>query len=268
MKPTFLKRLLKNIALAMLVSGLSGCFISPGNFSSYVVVKNDGTFDFNYKGEIFFVGMSGLAKVDEETTVETDKENWNIENTNQKKHSDKTTDDIADLIGGIDPSDPQAEEKFIALLLSHNGWKKVEAVGDGLFEVEFAVSGNLTHDFRFPVIENAFIDQPFVEIILKDDGIVNINALGFSMQEETNPASAILAGLMSIASFEQLEDLDNLSIPDMSGTFEVFTDGEILTSNHEREHSREGYGLGRVWTVNKNTIAAPRAKIKLSSLNS
>lgn len=52
---------------ASILAGLSliltGCFITPGKFSSELVLSSDESFSFTYEGEIFFLGLSSLAQM-------------------------------------------------------------------------------------------------------------------------------------------------------------------------------------------------------------
>ena len=57
------------------------------------------------------------------------------------------------MFGGLDPADPKAAEELAARLRRQAGWRKVTYRGDGLYEVEFAITGQLSHDFIFPVVE-------------------------------------------------------------------------------------------------------------------
>ena len=52
--------------LAALSLLLTGCFITPGKFNSELHLANDGTFNFTYNGEIFFLGLSQLASMGEQ----------------------------------------------------------------------------------------------------------------------------------------------------------------------------------------------------------
>ncbi len=49
------------IAAATLL--LSGCFVSPGNFTSAIDLRKDGRFSYAYNGEIYLLGLSKLAEL-------------------------------------------------------------------------------------------------------------------------------------------------------------------------------------------------------------
>jgi hypothetical protein len=65
------------------------------------------------------------------------------------------------MLGGLDPSDPKAAEELAARLRRQAGFKSVVYKGNGLYEVDFAVSGQLSHDFAFPTIEKMPQITPF-----------------------------------------------------------------------------------------------------------
>ncbi|MBT8431584.1 MAG: hypothetical protein KJP27_03735, partial [Altererythrobacter sp.] len=50
--------------LAALALALTGCFVSPGKFTSELVLEDAGAFSFTYDGEIFFLGLSDLAQME------------------------------------------------------------------------------------------------------------------------------------------------------------------------------------------------------------
>src|SRR3546814_14063891 len=87
---------------------------------------------------------------------------------------------MASFLGVIDPADPQANENLRQLLLRHKGWTKVESKGDGVFDIEYSVTGHLSHDLMFPVIEGVPTTNIFVQTILREGDQVRINAPGFS----------------------------------------------------------------------------------------
>lgn len=43
---------------------LSGCFMTPGKFTSQLHLTGPDSFTFSHDGEIFFLGLSNLAQMD------------------------------------------------------------------------------------------------------------------------------------------------------------------------------------------------------------
>ena len=54
-------RLRAAAVLAGFALALSGCFMSPGKFTSELALTGPDSFTFSYDGEIFFLGLSSLA---------------------------------------------------------------------------------------------------------------------------------------------------------------------------------------------------------------
>ena len=50
--------------LAGFALALSGCFMTPGKFTSELAITGPDSFTFSYEGEIFFLGLSKLAQMD------------------------------------------------------------------------------------------------------------------------------------------------------------------------------------------------------------
>ena len=53
-------RALATAILASLSLLLSGCFMTPGKFTSELILMEQDRFTFAYEGEIFFLGLSSL----------------------------------------------------------------------------------------------------------------------------------------------------------------------------------------------------------------
>src|SRR6056297_3979940 len=117
-----------------LVAGLSllltGCFITPGKFTSELVLTQDDRFTFTYEGEIFFLGLSNLAEMgaaseefepdecyDEETFSDREcteaelaeqRQVWEMNAPVRAAEAQEKAQQMGTVMGGIDPSDPQA----------------------------------------------------------------------------------------------------------------------------------------------------------------
>jgi hypothetical protein len=182
----------------------------------------------------------------------------------------KEAEDMAKMMGGIDPTDPEAGEKLRELLLRHKGWERVEVKGNGVFDVRYVASGNLSHDFSFPVIEGFPAGTTFVEVILRDENTVRVNAPGYSAQEDANPMSAMMGGMMGgmmgLASLGSLgENANNMpNMPSMEGTFTIVTNGAIRANNTDEGSTTSPRGEVLTWEVDGSTQNAPTALIKLA----
>lgn len=267
---------------------LTGCFVTPGKFTSTMVLNKGGTFEFSYDGEIFFLGLSKLAlmgmadqpfEADEcydddfnkrectEAELAEQRAEWQAGAEDRAAKAKKEAQQMAQLMAGIDPTDPKAAEELRALLSRHKGWERVEHKGDGVYDVSYRASGQLSHDFSFPVIEGFPSANLFVQAILRDGSIVRVNAPGFAAQDEANPAGSMMGGMAGLAALgasrgdaEELPD-----IPVLDGTFTIVTNGQILANNTDEGPSTAGATSRLEWKVDKRTKNAPTALVKLGN---
>lgn len=278
-----------------LVAGLSllltGCFITPGKFTSELVLMEGNDFTYTYDGEIFFLGLSSLAKMgaagdefvadecyDEETyetrectqaEVDEQRQVWEMNAPVRAAEAQEQAQQMGAIMGGIDPSDPQASAELVELLSRQRGWERVIDKGEGVFDVRYSISGKLSHDFMFPVLEGFPTTNPFVQIILRKDNVVRVNAPGFAAQNDSNPMGGMMAGMAGLGSMAALaNDAPNggemPNLPTMEGTFTIVTNGEIKANNTDEGASADARGQRLVWDISTRTKAAPTALIDLS----
>jgi len=280
-----------------LVAGLSllltGCFITPGKFASELVLTQENSFTFTYEGEIFFLGLSSLAEMgaageefepdecyDEETFADREcteaelaeqREVWELNAPIRAAQAQEQVQQMGAIMGGIDPSDPQASAELVELLSRQKGWERVVDMGDGVFDVRYSVRGELSHDFMFPVLEGFPTTNPFVQIILRDNNLVRVNAPGFAAQNESDPLGGMMAGMASLGGMAALSSQapnggEMPDIPTLEGTFTIVTNGQIKANNTDEGSRKSAQGDQLVWEISPRTKAAPTALIDLSSL--
>ena len=283
--------MMKSRILLVLIAPLllTGCLISPGKFASQLELMKDGSFSYSYAGEIQMIAFSKLAdmaaKEEEEFTAEDcydddfndrpctedeiaeQKAEWDANAESRIAKKAKEAEQMKLLLGGIDPTSPEAAEEFATKLARQKGWSKVVHRGDGLFDVEFAIAGQLSHDFIFPMIEKMpMTGSGFVSAILRNDGKVRIDADGFAAQGAGNPMQGMMSGAMGLAQLSKSDDGEtpNLVLPE--GKFTIVTDGAILANNTDEGPSRDAKGRQvLVWDISPRTEAAPTALIDLSN---
>ncbi|MEO0417243.1 MAG: hypothetical protein AAF249_00125 [Pseudomonadota bacterium] len=285
----------RGLGLALIASlslFLTGCFITPGKFTSELVLGPDDEFSFTYEGEIFFLGLSQLAEMGESakefeaepcyvdgtfderdcTTNELEGQRaaWEAGAEARAAEAAQKAEQMSALLGGIDATDPEATAKFTQLLLRQRGWDRVEDKGNGVFDVSYTLKGKLTHEFAFPVIEGVPSTNPFVQIFLRDGDLVRINAPGFSAQNEDNPMSAMMGGFAGMAGMAASMGESGPSgdepmpeFPTPEGTFTIVTSGgmNIRANNTDEGPSATSDGEKLVWEIDARTNAAPTALI-------
>ncbi|RNJ61829.1 MAG: hypothetical protein EDM03_09870 [Porphyrobacter sp. IPPAS B-1204] len=280
--------------LAGFALALSGCFMSPGKFTSEFAITGPDSFTFTYEGEIFFLGLSKLAQMDAEQaeftppecydqetyeTLECTKEelaearaNWEAGAADRAAEAKKKAEQMATMMGGIDPSDPKAAEELVKLLKRQKGWERVVHKGDGVFDVSYRVSGTMGHDFLFPMIEGFPPTNPFVQAFIRQGGQVRINAPGFATQnpDQTGMGAIMgmgsLAGLAAMGAAEGGQDKAMPGVPVIDGTFTVRSIGgmRVLANNTDEGPEATTTGEALTWRISSRTTQAPTALIALA----
>ncbi len=275
---------------------LSGCFVTPGKFTSELALTGPDSFTFVYEGEILFLGLSKLAMMeatasdtftascfDDETFESRDctaeeeaiqREEWEAGAAERAEQSKKQAQQMAALMGGIDPSDPAAADELVKLLQRQKGWERVVHKGDGVFDVSYRTTGTFGHDFMFPTIEGFPATNPFVQVILRKGSQVRINAPGFAAQTPDGGGVGAMLGAGSFAGLAALGAAKNMGedgaeaepmpgIPTIDGTFTVRAAPgmRILANNTDEGAMADAAGEALVWRITPRTAQAPTALI-------
>jgi hypothetical protein len=274
---------------------LTGCFLQPGKFDSTLDLRKDGTFTFSYKGQIYLLALSRIAELaskaeandgdfveqpcyDKEAfderpctsdEVAEQKRSWADEKQRKLKEAEKNSEMMRAMLGGIDPADPEAAGEMAERLRRQAGWRSVTYAGDGLFEVDFALSSKLTHDFAFPTLERFPMTNVFIMANRRIDSAIRIDAPGFAAQSATNPMQGVMSGMAgafgAAATAETGTDDPSLAaIPEIDGTFRIVTDGQILANNTDEGPRPGPAGQMLEWRITKRTRTAPMALVKLT----
>jgi hypothetical protein len=286
----------RTAAACVLVAGaalaLSSCIASPGKFAATLDLRRDGAFTFTYDGEIYLLALSRLASMaseaeaaevpfepqacydDEdwenleerpcaEAELAEQRETWEQQLESRRASARGEAEMMSAMLGGIDPSSPEAAEELVERLRRQAGWQRVEHRGDGRFEVQFSLSSRIGHDFSFPTFERFPMSNAFVVANGRTGNTVRVDAPGFAAQAGGNPFQGAMAGIARAASFEAGTDTPDL--PEMEGTFRIVTDGSILANNTEEGPRAGAGGQALEWRINRRTQAAPMALIELGS---
>jgi hypothetical protein len=266
---------------------LAACLVSPGKFDASLDVRKDGRFTYAYKGEIFVLGLSELMKMGSKAEQEPfkaicsaendpDKErpctkeeiaeqkaNWDEEQKSRAARDKKDQDMAKAMLGGLDPTDPKAAEELASRLRRQYGWNSVVYKGNGLYEVDFKITGTLTHDFAFPTIEKMPSVIPFFVINRRADGTVRLDSP--ALANDANGGQ--FGGLAQMAAAEAGAKADGGNIPEMpqvDGRFTLTTDAEILANNTDEGPKADPLGKRLVWTITVREKAGPMALLQLA----
>lgn len=201
--------------------------------------------------------------------IETQKEAFEERRAAKKAEDAKNIEIFKALLGGIDPTSPDAIDEFVTRIKKQKGWREVVHKGDGLFTVDYAISGRIDQDYSFPTIEKVQGITPFIVATARTNNAVRIDAPAFAAGGQSSFMGGNMGGLMSIlqavgssSNSEEAKIFAGLPKPD--GTFTIRTDGDILTNNTEDGPSIAGALKVLEWKVNARRERAPEALISLN----
>ncbi|HET9628636.1 MAG TPA: hypothetical protein VFP14_04050 [Novosphingobium sp.] len=272
-------------AMALLVSA---CLLMPGKFTSGLDLRKDGRFTYTYTGEIYLLALSKLAQEGKGNTFKPDpcyndelkeractaeevaeqRKTWDADAPEREAKAKREAEQAKAMLGGIDPSDPRAAEELAARLRRQAGWRSVVYKGNGLFNVDFALTSRIDHDFAFPTLERFPMATPFIQLTRHNDGTVRIDAPGFGPGSGAgNPFAAMMQLGMSGALGGAGGDKDKSAagLPQFDGLFVITTDGAILANNTDEGPQPDPNGQRLTWKANPRSPATPTALIRLGN---
>lgn len=247
---------------------LVGCAFSPGKFTSSLTILADRSFTFSYQGEVIAVDLAGeMAKGMGDAFKGLDKDDkagvsdtallsrtaWQDDcamELNQSQCADVPAE------GGLAEDDDAAEKakkeaKFKAIgeaLTKEAGYRSVTYKGEGVFLIDYQISGKLTHGFLWPFNVDAEVIFPFVAVELRGKDVVRVKAPAFG----DNDSSAQGKGVDSKAKLD--------------GTFTLVTDGEIVSQNNEDGATAAGGRKSVTWKATPLSKDAPMAVVRVAPL--
>ena len=227
----------KALAAALLVPlALAACLFLPGKFQSTLTIHADRSFTYAYKGEVIALDITGAM-------------------SEASGLADNTTDGAPALDPAkkaAEKAKKEAEYRDIAVKVAKEaGYRSVEYRGDGIFYVDYEITGKLTHNFVFPYNQDAGMIFPFVAIELRGKDMVRVKAAGFAKPENKD-------GGMSGMGEDTNARLD--------GVFTLVTDAEIVSQNNEDGAKASGASKSVTWKVTPTSSDAPMAMLKVAGL--
>lgn len=269
------RRALTVLSATALTLLLAACIFAPGKFTSQLDLRKDRSFAFRYTGEILMVPLMEASKkqaFEPETCYAEDsfeeRKCTDEEIAQQKQEWEKSREESKQkdaqaaqmLLGGIDPSNPESGKAIAEKLRRQAGWNRVEYIGKGKFDVDFAIEARLDHDFTFPTFEGMPMTNAFVQLSLRQDGTVRIDAPGFGPANSPGAMAGMMSGMAKGASGG-----DDDAATQADGTFAIRTDAQILANNTDEGSKVAAGGTQTLtWPVNPRTPAAPTALLKLA----
>lgn len=206
---------------------LAGCLLTPGKFTSKLIVNADRSFTYTYVGEVY--------AVDQDT---------NLSDASDKDDKTKAAE------AAKKKADSEAKNRAIADALSKEaGYRSVRYMGEGKFLIDYQVSGRLDHAFIYPFNLDAQAIVPFVAVELRANGTVRVKAPGFANESKDQP------GPMSGMGGDSNDKMD--------GVFTLDTDAEIVSTNNEEGAQAAGGRKALTWKVSPLTRDAPTAVLRV-----
>lgn len=275
-----IRRAAAAMAAALGAVFLTGCLLTPGAFVSELRLTKDGGFSFSYVGQIQMADLASLLDPEPADTsftatcydddiegrpctdaeIAEQREVWKQDSVLRAENERKERGNMRTLFGGIDPRDAEGARALAARLERQRGWDKVTYIGDGMFDVEFRITGRRTHNFSFPLIEGVPLLQPFLMSITRDKGEVRVEAPGFVPLKAGSPKDLFLP-MATRAEADNSEDGAGQTRIAPSGRFVIVTDGRILANNTDEGPAPAAGGQQLEWAIGSGTANPPMALI-------
>ncbi|WP_034157457.1 hypothetical protein [Sphingomonas sp. ERG5] len=266
-------RLLRIVIGALLPLALASCVLAPGKFVSKMTINADRSFTFSYVGEVIAIdigdefgkGMGGAFSNDAPSSessepgsddgdkVEPKPALWKIV-AQDSQTTDEKTDDRADEKAKAAAKKAAAEtrNKAIAEALSKEaGYRKVTYRGDGKFDIDYQISGTLTHSFVYPYNVDAEAVFPFIIVEVRANNTVRLKAPAFA-----NESSGKNMGMDVPGADQASSKLD--------GVFTLDTNAEIVSQNNEDGPTTIGARKTMVWKATPLSKTAPMAVLRFA----
>ena len=193
--------------------------------------------------------------------LDAQKAEWDTEQQADQDRKKEKNESMKAALGGIDPQDPKAGEELAERLRRQAGWNAVVYKGDGLYQVDFAISGQLAYDFSFPTIERIPTLLPFLAMTRRADGSVRIESPVFQNSDNAGGMGEMMGGQMAAAAGGTNPEMKGL--PTIDGTLTLTTDGTILANNTDDGPAADPAGKRLVWKINTRNPATPMALLHL-----
>lgn len=197
-------------ALLLLPLALASCVLSPGKFTSTLTIDADRHFAFSYAGEVI-----------------------NAEADNGATANDGDDPKLAAREKARKKGEADTKNRALAAALSKEaGYRKVAYLGDGVFMIDYAITGTLDHGFFWPFNVDAEAILPFIAIELRQDGVVRVKAPAFA-----NEVGKGTPGVSAMPGADAMKGVDRLD-----GVFTFDTNADIISQSSEDGVTTTGTG--------------------------
>ncbi len=225
---------------------LPGCLLTPGKFTSTLDIRADRSFAFAYRGEVIAQDMDGMMQPADPAAGDKGE---------QPSGTSPTAFFQEDGPAAGTPAKPDTAESrakmdaLAAALTREKGFRSVRYLGEGKFDIDYAISGSLTHAFLFPFNTDAEVLVPFIAVELRGDDRVRVKAPGFA-----NGQDKVRSPMGGGNGSDAAKYID--------GTFTLTTNAEIVSQNQEDGPGTVAGGRQLSWKVTPLTGEAPMAVLR------
>lgn len=226
---------------------LASCLM-PGKFTSTLDIKRDRSFTFTYVGEVYLIdepdsGMSGMSSM----TSDTPDADGNDENGQDGEEEKEKVDPAA---AAAAKAKLEEKRRMVADALSkEQGYRSVSYVGEGKYQVDYAISGKLDRSFAFPFNSDAEAMIPWLMIEARKDGTARMSAPAFGDS---------ISGMPNIPTMGGAGPNDK-----REGRFTLTTDAEIVMHNVEAG-ATPGAVKTLAWRVSPTSKTVPTAVVRFA----
>jgi hypothetical protein len=252
-------RWMRTIAIALIAPMLlSSCVFLPGKFESALVIHADRSFSFSYKGEVAAIDVQTLMSKSMQGAMAPPP------GKNDKKAKDAPPASPFDFTLTPEEKAKQDENfrKLAVEVAREAGYRTVEYRGNGIFYVDYQISGVLTHSFVYPYnLDNQMI-WPWIAVELRGKDLVRVKAQGFARPDASGMGVGGMGSSMGAMPFAGIGDAVNR----LDGTFTLTTDAELVSQNNEEGAATTGSTRTVTWKVSSTTKDAPMASIRVRPL--
>ncbi|MFC7498798.1 hypothetical protein ACFQRC_06140 [Enterovirga sp. GCM10030262] len=216
---------------------LVSCLLTPGKFVSTLDIGSDRSFTFTYAGEAILIDPE---------------QNVSISSDPEAEGGDYSApEESAPPAPAVETAELRAKREAIAeALRKEQGYRSVQYLGDGLYRVNYAISGRLDRAFVYPFNSDAAAIFPWIAIELRQDGTARIKAPAFG-EGETEGVIPTPTSPMDKA------------VERREGTFTLTTDAELVMQNNEAG-AEPGPGTKIVWRVTPASRTVPTAVVRFA----
>ena len=256
-------RWIRALVLALIAPmALTGCLFFPGKFESTLTIHADRSFTYAYKGEVLAADLQSLWGKTMQAGMSEGAKGKDGKPAKPAKGAKPAEPHMPSF--KLTPEEKQAQDdtfrKLAAELARESGYRTVEYRGDGVFYVDYQVSGLLNHGLVFPYNYDNHVLLPWLLVEVRGKDMVRVKAPGFA-RPDLGGMGGMAGGMGSMGAFP-IPGAEN-AFTGMEGTFTLITDGELVAQNNEDGATTAGTTRTVVWKVTSNTPDAPMASIRV-----